>query len=86
MLNIEICIAENVMLMVMIVMMMMTALMMELMLKRFVPVQLEVFVNKMSSQQDVRDFGAGAPNISGHSHADITEIHKKLEDLQQDLQ
>ena len=81
MLNIEICIAENVMLMVMIVMMMMTALMMELMLKRFVPVQTEVFVNKMSSQGNVGVLGAGAPNISGCSHADIAEVHKKLDDF-----
>ena len=50
MLNIKICIAENVMLKVMIVMMM-TALMIELMLKRFVPVQSEMLVNQMSSQQ-----------------------------------
>ena len=38
---------------------MMMALMMELMLKRYVPLQSEVFANKMSSQRDLGVLDAG---------------------------
>ena len=73
------------MLMVMIGMMM--ALMMELMLKRYVPLQSEVFANKMSSQRDLGVLDAGESSKYQWSVAavrsDIAEVHKKLDDFRE---
>ena len=69
--------------MIMMMMMVMMIVMMEIIL--FVPVEPEVLVNKVSSQRDVGVLGAGAPYVSGCSHTNITEVHKKLDNFREYL-